>query len=34
MSEKSPQEKEARRNFWKGAAFLGALVIGAELLLS
>ena len=31
MSEK-PNSKEQRRNFWKGVAFLGALVLGAEIL--
>jgi hypothetical protein len=30
MSEKDPRQPDKNR-FWKGAAFLGALIIGAEL---
>lgn len=32
MSEKDPHNPN-RHKFWKGVAFLGALIIGAEILL-
>ncbi len=33
MAEKYSEHKEKKTDFWKGVAFLGALVIGAEILL-
>lgn len=31
-SERTPEERERKRSFWKGAAFVGAVAVGAAVL--